>query len=134
MKGTVKWFSEEKGYGFIVGEDGVEHHFNVRSIVGATLPNNGALVEFTSEKGNKGPRAVNVEIQQQTSKNNDDRVECPNCKKRIVPRIITDRGSVSRSVCPFCGGTVKNFNPFGFWLVVGVIIIFLVIGNISSGK
>jgi len=32
------------------------------------------------------------------------------CNRKMVPRIITDRGSLSHSVCPFCGGTYENFS------------------------
>ena len=128
MEGTVKWFSEDKGFGFIIGEDGVECYFNVQSVVGATLPNNGTIVSFTSEQGKKGPVAVNVVINQKAAKGVDDRIDCPHCHKRIVPRIITDRGSLSRSVCPFCGGTVKDFNSFGrIVLIIAIIIITLIV-------
>jgi CspA family cold shock protein len=65
-KGTVKWFNEQKGYGFIAPEDGgskdVFVHFN--SIVGSgfrTL-NEGAKVEFDVEQGQKGPQAANVVV------------------------------------------------------------------------
>jgi len=127
MEGTVKWFSEEKGYGFIVGDDGIERYFNVRSINGATLPNNGSTVTFTSAEGNKGPRATNVEIMHQATQHTDDRVQCQHCNKRIVPRIITDRGTLSHSVCPFCGGTVKNFNSYGWVIGVIVFVIFVIL-------
>ena len=39
-----------------------------------------------------------------------DRVICSSCGKAIIPRIITYRGSLDRSVCPFCGKTYKNFS------------------------
>jgi CspA family cold shock protein len=64
--GTVKWFNEQKGYGFIAPEDGsskdVFVHFN--SIVGSgfrTLAE-GARVEFEIEQGQKGPQAANVVV------------------------------------------------------------------------
>jgi len=61
--GTVKWFSNEKGYGFISPSDGSDDVFvHFSSISGSgfkTLPE-GAKVEFEIEQGPKGPQAKNV--------------------------------------------------------------------------
>ena len=131
MQGTVKWFSSEKGYGFITSVSGEDHYFNVQSINGASLPSNGDIVQFESKSGNKGLRAFNVTItakaQVQNSRSTDDRINCPSCGKKIVPRMITYRGNPEKSVCPYCAATIKTFgsNPLG--LIVVVIIIILVI-------
>jgi cold shock protein len=61
--GTVKWFSAEKGYGFITPEDGgrdVFVHFSGIVGEGHRSLDEGARVSFTSEEGEKGPRAVDV--------------------------------------------------------------------------
>ena len=114
MQGSVKWFSQEKGYGFITSENGEDHYFNVRSVQGANLPSNGDKVSFESKPGNKGPRALNVVIvakaTQASSKPHDDRINCPSCGKKIVPRMITYRGEPEKSVCPYCAATVKKFS------------------------
>ncbi len=113
MQGTVKWFSQEKGFGFITSENGEDHYFNVQSVQGANLPANGDKVSFESKPGNKGLRAFNVSIiskaPQQNSRHNDDRISCPSCRKKIVPRMITYRGKPEKSVCPYCAATVKKF-------------------------
>ncbi|MFP5351247.1 MAG: cold-shock protein [Actinomycetota bacterium] len=61
--GTVKWFNEAKGYGFITPEDGSKdlfvHFSNITSDGYKTLPE-GAQVTFESREGQKGPEAVNV--------------------------------------------------------------------------
>jgi CspA family cold shock protein len=61
-RGTVKWFNENKGYGFITPEDGGKdlfvHHSEIKSS-GANLPD-GQAVEYEVGKGHKGPCANNV--------------------------------------------------------------------------
>jgi CspA family cold shock protein len=60
--GTVKWFNESKGYGFIQRENGADLFVHFRSIVGTgfrTL-SEGQQVEFTVGQGQKGPQAENV--------------------------------------------------------------------------
>lgn len=60
--GTVKWFSERKGYGFIEQEDGpdVFVHFSGIKSDGFRTLNEGDHVTFDIEQGQKGPAAVNV--------------------------------------------------------------------------
>jgi len=60
--GTVKWFSERKGYGFIEQEDGpdVFVHFSGIKADGFRTLNEGDQVSFDIEQGQKGPSAVNV--------------------------------------------------------------------------
>ncbi len=62
-KGTVKWFNEEKGFGFIQQENGPDVFVHFRAIVGdgfKTLAE-GQQVAFEIEQGQKGPQAANVE-------------------------------------------------------------------------
>jgi CspA family cold shock protein len=61
--GTVKWFSDSKGYGFITPDEGGEdlfvHHSGIDGTGFKTLAE-GAKVEFTAEQGAKGMQATNV--------------------------------------------------------------------------
>jgi len=122
MQGKVKWFSKEKGYGFITDEYSTDRHFSVRDIIGADLPSNGSTVEFEPSQGSKGPRAQSIRIIHQadstSSRVTDDRDTCNNCGKKMVPRIITHRGEVQRSVCPFCGATHKDFGIQWGWIIL----------------
>ncbi|KXA94192.1 cold-shock protein [candidate division MSBL1 archaeon SCGC-AAA259I09] len=61
MEGTVKFFDGRKNYGFIEPEGGGRDHFVHRSDIESGPLNEGDIVEFDSEQGDKGPRAVNVE-------------------------------------------------------------------------
>lgn len=62
MKGTVKWFSAEKGYGFIEKEDGgdVFVHFSAIQADGFKTLNEGQQVEFDVVSGARGDQAANV--------------------------------------------------------------------------
>ena len=63
-KGTVKWFSNQKGYGFITAEDGhdVFVHYSGLNMEGFKSLEEGAAVEFDITDGAKGPQAVNVTV------------------------------------------------------------------------
>ncbi len=62
MKGTVKWFNNQKGYGFISDETGndVFVHYSGIAAEGFKSLEEGAAVEFEVTDGAKGPQAVNV--------------------------------------------------------------------------
>ncbi|NLJ40770.1 MAG: cold-shock protein [Clostridiales bacterium] len=62
MQGTVKWFNSEKGFGFIVSEDGqdVFVHFSAIQTEGYKTLEEGQRVEFEIEQSPRGPQAVNV--------------------------------------------------------------------------
>ncbi len=62
VKGTVKWFSNQKGYGFITPEDGKDvfvHHSAIQGDGYKTLEE-GQKVEFEIQQGPKGDQATNV--------------------------------------------------------------------------
>ena len=63
-QGTVKWFSEEKGFGFIAveGEKDVFVHFSSIQKEGFKTLKEGDKVEFEVEDGARGPQAANVVV------------------------------------------------------------------------
>jgi len=65
LRGIVKWFSKEKGYGFITRDDNqgdVFVHFSAIQQRGFKTLQEGQKVEFEVEQDEKGPRAKNVRV------------------------------------------------------------------------
>ena len=64
--GTVKWFSNRKGYGFVVPDEGGEdlfiHHSNIE-MEGYRSLEEGQRVEYEAAEGKKGPEATKVRVQ-----------------------------------------------------------------------
>ena len=62
--GTVKWFNETRGYGFIQQTDGpdVFAHYNEIKSEGFKTLTEGQAVEFGVTEGQKGPQAVNITV------------------------------------------------------------------------
>ena len=60
MKGTVKFFNNMKGFGFIAGEDGKEYFVHTTGLEdGVSIADNDS-VSFEVEEGDRGPKAVHV--------------------------------------------------------------------------
>ncbi len=58
--GTIKFFNDEKGFGFITPDDGEKDLFVHKSELGSLHATEGTKVNFESQDSPKGPRAVNV--------------------------------------------------------------------------
>lgn len=60
MKGTVKFFNESRGFGFITAEDGNEYFVHISGISEGAELREGDAIDFEVEQGDRGPKAVNV--------------------------------------------------------------------------
>ena len=108
LRGKVKIFLKEKGYGFIFGDDDRQYFFYASDVAGADLPQSGDTVVFEGETNSKGLKATQVHIKSRATKpkriiRSDDREKCIFCEKRMVPRIILRNGEADHSICPYCG-------------------------------
>lgn len=62
MKGRVKIFKDDKGYGFILGEDGYDYFCHISEIRSMDMPTTNSVVEFEPSSLEKGRKAVNVNV------------------------------------------------------------------------
>lgn len=119
MHGTIKFYNNEKGFGFIFTDEVVDDvYFHVNDWKNASVPCGNDDVEFELSKSQNGKsKAINIILSKSSSDKrqenfakNDDRVICLGCNKKIVPRIITHYGKPINSLCPYCGTEVKKFS------------------------
>ncbi len=63
MNGTVKFFNERKGFGFITAEDGQDYFVHISDLGEGVKLNEGDNVTFEVEEGDRGPKAVKVSLE-----------------------------------------------------------------------
>ena len=104
MDGKIKWFNEDRGYGFVYSaETREDYYFGVRQVVGGDLPEGGEAVKFEPVASPRGPQANNIKILAAgDNKKTDDRIRCNSCRRLMVPRIVAVDGIVKATVCPYC--------------------------------
>ena len=138
MQGKVKWFSKEKGYGFIFGEDNQDYFYFVNQVAGEELPSNGDVVIFEPYQGKKGLAGKNVRLVERINssgqpQNSNSKIQCKFCGKEVVPRLWHIKGNLlinmaTQHLCPFCGKcmyeTGGDGNIAGI-IVVGAIVILI---------
>jgi cold shock CspA family protein len=117
MRGTVKFYSRDKGYGFIfTDQHDRDIYFKISEWKNPSAPNSNDIVEFETKPGRKGLEAINIKCirsdqqrKQAQREASDERVTCPSCGKKMVPRISFYHGKPQASFCPYCGTKIKDF-------------------------
>lgn len=67
MRGRIKRFIEDKGYGFITGEDGQDYFFHISQVKDMVEIKNWMIVEFDVADGKRGKNAVNIRVTEQNN-------------------------------------------------------------------
>ena len=67
MRGRIKRFIEDKGYGFITGEDGQDYFFHISQVRDMVEIKNWMVVNFDIVDGKKGKNAVNIRVSEQNN-------------------------------------------------------------------
>jgi len=89
MKGSVKWFSKDKGYGFITDQGDTDYFFHVSKVIGTELPQPGDSVNFNFREGKKGKAATDIHIIRRKPVQN----HTPYFGRRIQRDEVVDSGS-----------------------------------------
>lgn len=111
-KGNIKWFNMNKAYGFITQLDGGDVFFHLNDLQDKNAkPTEGDSVTFNIIDDKRGPKAQNISIIKKGPISNRpiDKVECSNCQRTIIPRMILNYGQPIRTVCPFCANEIADF-------------------------
>ena len=96
MTGKVKMYNDEKGYGFILGDDGMDYFVHISDIKTAETLYRGAEVSFTPDANDKGKIAKNVLLTQVASNRppfiqfGDVRIKLSNIKNYGIGREQTE--------------------------------------------
>lgn len=83
LQGKVKWFSNDKGYGFITDENNQDFYFSIRDVIGQSIPLVGSKVSFLSHQNEKRRRAKSVNIKELIN-DQTPYVICTRCNKKMV--------------------------------------------------
>ncbi len=121
MKGRIKKYNSDRGFGFIEDLRGDEYFFHKNNWWDNSSIQVGLIVRFNTKETKKGVEAIKVspmkgakaeevKIEKSiTQQRRDDRVHCPKCFKKIVPRMVFSNGQPHKTVCPYCAAEVRRF-------------------------
>jgi len=113
--GTVVWFDEKKGIGFIASDfdKSIKYLFHIEDIENIfyhRIIDRGFKLKFKIKKDKDILRAYDIDILEvPKTEKETTKIECPNCYKLIIPRVVFRDGFPKESICPFCGETIKIF-------------------------
>ncbi|MDX9814668.1 MAG: cold shock domain-containing protein [Sulfurimonadaceae bacterium] len=134
FNGIVKFYNVAKGYGFLYADDLVDDvYFHINDWKNKSIPEAGDVVGFDVLKQSNGKtKAASILFLEAApnKKPKDDRVTCPGCDRKIVPRLVIVRGAPSYSMCPYCGCKIRKFidddgdAPFRLLIIIVLSVVF----------
>lgn len=125
--GVVKWFSQEKGYGYITNKDNYDLYFGVKDVIGAELPEYGDKVEYETYNGRENITAAKEIIIIERKNPNFKKIHCDSCKLDVKPKHWhfggTDYTNMKTAyLCPYCGNrlyeTGGGFNKLAKFILI----------------
>lgn len=127
--GVIKWFSEERGYGYVTDRNNNDLYFGVKDIIGADLPENGDKVKYDEYIGKEGVGAAKDIIIIERKNPSYKKINCDSCKSEVMPKHWhfggTDYTSIKTAyMCPNCGNTILESGG-GFNKLAKFILIFV---------
>lgn len=127
--GIVKWFSDEKGYGYITDKSNNDLYFGVKDIIGSELPSNGDKVKFEKYLGKENVGAAKEIIIIEKKNPNFKKIHCDSCDSDIKPKHWhfggTDYTNIKTAyMCPNCGNSLYETGG-GFNKLAKFILIFI---------
>lgn len=146
MKGMIKFYNKDKGFGFVVGEDNQEYYFNHQAIAYGELPDAGRYCEFESKENtnnDKRPEIKTLKVVQQSSvqespilSNTQQPTITPNPTPRKYPRNYSRRQQVEVVYQPKSALDLLIEAHIGIYLIfLGFAIVFgLIVGVIDFFK
>lgn len=116
MEGKVKFYSTERGFGYLLDDEGNDYFFSVRDLKKFDAPpkmGDLALFEVHPRKDKTSLKAVEVRITAiQKQEREDSRIKCPWCGTKMTPRLVFTRTiwgmKVNSAFCPYCGGELDH--------------------------
>ena len=146
MKGMVKFYNKDKGFGFVVGENNQDYYFNQKVISFGSIPNSGDMIEFEvsdtpTSNTHKEPTIAKMVYTGRrqtvrTSSHNNGTVTCKHCHNVIKPRIWFENGVAVYKLCTSCGTRIEtlpgyhkmidSFMTFVFVIIACIIAFFVI--------
>lgn len=125
--GLIKWFSVEKGYGYITNRNNEDLYFGVKDIIGANLPEYGDKVEYEEYVGREEHFAARDILILERKNPSFKKIHCDSCQLEVKPKYWhfggTDYTKMKTAyLCPHCGGTLYEtgggFNTLAKFILV----------------
>lgn len=133
--GIVKWFSQEKGYGYITDKNNIDLYFGVKDVIGADLPEYGDRVEYVEYMGRENVLAAQEIIIIEKKNPIFKKVRCESCQVDVRPKPWhfggTDYTNLKTAyLCPSCGGRLYETGG-GFNRIARTLLILITIAIFS---